>query len=385
MQDLRLELVEGARAIAPASWAGLADDPFTDHAFLRLLEDTRCVGPRTGWTPRFLTVWRGDSLEGVLPAYLRADSYGEYIFDWAWAQGAQRAGLRYYPKVTVAVPFTPATGRRILVRGNDPVVAEALIHGLQRLTEQTASSGSHVLFCPETELPGWEKNGWLRRWSSQYHWTNAGYRDFDDFLSAFTSKRRKEIRRERRRAREHGLEIVCVEGRDLTEAHWHALAGFYAATHAARPWQQAYLSPAWWQAAPAAIGDRAVAVLALRGPTAVAGSLAFRSSTALYGRYWGSLEDWDGLHFECCYHRLVEYAIDHGLGLFEAGAQGDHKVQRGFLPRFTWSVHRFHHAGLHEAVASFLSQESVAVRAHIQAGLVEGPFRVESAPPGADW
>jgi predicted N-acyltransferase len=321
-----------------------------------LLEETGCVGEGTAWWPRPVTVVDdAGALVGGAPVYARGDSQGEYIFDHAWADGSLRAEIPYYPKVTVAVPFTPASGARLLAA--DSEAAAAVRAGIDAVERAIGASGTHVLFCSEAEALRWAEQGFLHRHSVQFHWNNSGYSTFDDFLAALDHKRRKEIRRERRRCADHGLRIELRVGDDVRSSDWQALWRFYSATHAARPWQQRYLNAAWFEHAGSRIGSRAVTAIAWDGERPVGGSLSFVKGDTLYGRYWGAVADIDGLHFELCYYRLIEFAIAQGLRLFEAGAQGEHKLRRGFLPVLTHSAHRLVHPGLHEAVGRFIEDE----------------------------
>lgn len=381
--ELRLEVVGSIHQVPEADWDACAgdDNPFVEHRFLATLEDAGCLEGGSGWHPHYLLVRYGADAPpaGIAPLYVRTDSYGEYIFDWAWAQGAQRAGLAYYPKLTVAVPFTPASGPRLLVRDGPSLdghgVRDALAGGALVLADRVGASGVHWLFCSDDEAEALTERGYLHRRTYQFHWHNDGYADFDGFLAALQRKRRKEIRRERRKAQEHGLDIVLRTGEALTPADWRALRGFYDATHAARPWQRQYLTRDWWELAGERLAERAVAVLAYDGDIAVAGSLSFRKGPHLYGRYWGALADLDAVHFECCYYRLIEYAIDEGITLFEAGAQGQHKLRRGLMPHLTHSAHRLMHPGLHDAVDGFIQEETRSVRAEVAMLADSGPFK----------
>jgi len=383
--DLRLEVVGSIHQVPQAAWDACAgdDNPFVEHRFLATLEDADCLGGDSGWHPHYLLARSGQDgpIQGIAPAFAKTDSYGEYIFDWGWAQGAQRAGLPYYPKITVAVPFTPASGPRLLVHpdASESDVHDVLAGGALVLAERIQASGVHWLFCTHDQAQALQDRRYLWRRTYQFHWHNHGYRDFDDFLSTMTRKRRKECRRERRKAREQGVTLVLKTGSELTASDWRALHGFYRATHADRPWQRQYLTRSWWELAGERLADRAVAVLAYDGDQAVAGSLSFRKGAHLYGRYWGALRDLDAVHFEACYYRLVEYAIDQGITLFEAGAQGQHKLRRGFLPQLTHSAHRLTHPGLHDAVARFITEETRAVRAEVAALSSEGPFKEDPA------
>lgn len=369
---LRLEVTGSIHTVAQPAWDACTDGrhPFVEHAFLATLEDSGAIGEGTGWYPRYILARLGDEhapILGIAPLFARTDSYGEYIFDWAWANGAQRAGLAYYPKLTAAVPFTPATGPRMLIHPDAPtdLMRQALGQGAVALAQEMGASGVHWLFCSEQEATALHTMGYSHRKTYQFHWENQGYSNFDAFLGALSRKRRKEIRRERKRAREHGFRIETKTGNQLTVEDWRGLRSFYLATHADRPYQRQYLPAAWWGLAGERLADHAIAVLVYDGSRPIAGSLSFRGSDTLYGRYWGSLGDWDALHFECCYYALIEYAIDHGLSLFEAGAQGEHKLRRGLLPRITHSAHHILHPGLHDAIAGFIQEETLAVRRDI--------------------
>lgn len=383
---LYIEVVDHVGAVAEAEWDALTgdDNPFVEHAFLKALEDSGSVGRGTGWNPSHLLV-RGATADGpdvaspilgAAPLYVKTDSYGEYIFDWSWANASHRAGIPFYPKLTSAIPFTPATGPRLLVRpGADrEAVSRALAQGAIAVCEQAELSGVHWLFCTAQENELLATEGYTPRLSRQFHWHNAGYRTFDDFLEAMTAKRRKEVRRERRKAQSHGLDIRVLTGPELRPDHWRALDGFYRRTVGYRGGMD-YLTPAFFELLPERLAHRVVAVVAERDGRPVAGTLNFRKGDHLYGRYWGASEDLDALHFECCYYQLVDYAIAEGITLFEAGAQGQHKLARGFVPSLTHSAHLLRHPGLRHAIDAFIGREADEVRSEV--ALLEGhsPFR----------
>lgn len=375
--ELRVEINPSVSSVDGAAWDRLVppDQPFEEHAFLAWLEASGCVGEGTAWWPRPVLVrTEGGRLVGAAPSYLRGDSQGEYIFDHAWANGAMQAGLRYYPKVTVAVPFTPATGPRLLLAPDLPQepILRALLAGLAHLNERAGGSGLHVLFCPREQAHALTQHGFLHRSSLQFHWHNYGYRDFQDFLGALDRRRRKEIRRERRKIEQSGLRIELRQGAEIRERDVAAIWTFYQATHAVRPWQQRYLNRRWFVEGLERIGRRMVTVIAWRGEHPVGGSLSFRRGTKLFGRYWGAVEEVDALHFECCYYRLIELAIEESVALFEAGAQGAHKLRRGFEPAITHSAHRLMHRGLHEAVAQFVEEEGRAIAAEVDQLVARG-------------
>lgn len=368
--ELELDFSRGVAALPAAAWDALVspDDPFLEHAFLKALEDSQSVGDDTGWLPRFVLARRGGELVGAVPLYLKTHSYGEFVFDWAWASAAERARIRYYPKLVAAVPFTPATGRRLLVRtgsGREEAaeIQATLARGILALAEQTKVSSVHVLFCTEEESRFLAEAGFAPRLGLQFHWTNRAptpYANFDDFLSAFRSRNRKQVRKERTIAASHGLELRTRRGTELDDADWAALEAFYEANIDKHDGSR-YLTRAFFRQIRQHLPHRVVATFAKRGSTAIAGTLNFERGKNLYGRYWGCLEEHEMLHFELCYYRLIERAVDQGYARFEAGAQGEHKLKRGLEPTLTHSNHWVRHPGLAEAIGRFLVAESDAV------------------------
>lgn len=376
---LRVTVHERIADVDAASWDALTgdDNPFVEHAFLRLLEDSGSVGERTGWRPRHLVVRDGAGrLVGAAPLYLKLDSYGEYIFDWGWASASERAGIPFYPKLTAAVPFTPATGPRLLTHPDAPLadVRAALAHAAVELAERVGASSVHWLFCTADEAETLAQLGYTHRLSRQFHWTNPGYASFDDFLEALCSKRRKEVRRERRRAQGHGLDLRVRLGPELEDQHWRALDRFYRRTVGYRGGMP-YLTPRFFELLPERVAHRVVAVFAERDGRPVAGTLNFRKGPHLYGRYWGADEDLDALHFECCYYQLVAWAIAEGVTRVEAGAQGQHKLARGFMPAVTHSAHLIGHPGLKHAVDAFIAHEAEQVHLELAWLADRSPFR----------
>lgn len=375
-----VSVAETIHELAPHEWDALAGDnnPFVEHRFLAALEDSGSLGSGSGWLPHYLLVRDGSgSLRAAAPTYLRSNSYGEYIFDWAWARACQNAGISYYPKVTAAVPFTPATGPRLLVHPDEDVASVRSVLGRAALSlaQQSACSSVHWLFCSEEEARDLEQHGYLVRQTFQYHWINRGWTDFSSFLADLSRKRRGEITRERRRLDDAGVEIVLLQGEEIGPTHWQELLAFYQDT-IAKMGGIPYLKPSFFvEQAPQLLTERTVAVLARRGGQWIAGSLSFARGKHLYGRYWGCREDVPGLHFELCYHRLIEHAIDMGMTRFEAGAQGDHKVRRGLLPSSTWSAHYLAHPGLREAVTEHLSYEREQVERQMQWLRERGPYK----------
>jgi predicted N-acyltransferase len=362
------------------------DDPFTEHAFLRTLETSGSVGQGTGWQPIHVLIRRSGVLVGAAPLYLKHHSYGEYIFDWGWADAAQRAGVPYYPKLTCAVPFTPATGRRLLTGPGDlvPEVAWALIAGLRGVAKRTNAQSIHLLFITEEEHALLQQDPVLiPRLSHQFHWTNKGYQDFDDWLSHFRSRRRKVVRRERRAAAESGTVIRVLSGSELTDSHWAALHRFYQHT-VEKKGAHAYLSPDFFYQAREQLHGSVIGFFAEHAGIPIAGALAFQRGAHLYGRYWGCDPGWERLHFELCYHLPIDLCIDRGWHRFEAGAQGIHKIQRGLMPAQTWSIHQLAHPGLARAVRTALVQECTHVQREIAMLEQHGPFRRSTTGPKSD-
>lgn len=359
--------------------SGYGDNPFTSFDFLHALEESGCAATRTGWAPQHLAVHddRGQ-VAAVMPLYLKSHSQGEYVFDHSWAEAYRSAGGRYYPKLQCAAPFSPVTGPRLIVRdGVDREKArEALVAGALTLCREIGASSLHVTFPLEAEWTAMGAMGLLQRQDQQYHWHNAGYATFDDFLAALSSNRRKTIRRERRDAQAR-LEIVALSGADLREEHWDAFFAFYMDT-GARKWGRPYLNRRFFSLVSERMADRILLLMARRGGRWIAGALNLIGSEALYGRNWGALEDVPFLHFELCYYQAIEHAIRLGLQRVEAGAQGQHKIARGYLPAPVYSAHWIADPGLRKPVARYLAEERAAVEGEM-AFLEENysPFRNE--------
>ncbi|WP_114377092.1 GNAT family N-acetyltransferase [Elioraea thermophila] len=377
---LSLDLVDRIADVAAADWDGCAgdDNPFVSHAFLSCLEDSGSASPRTGWLPRHAVLRdAAGRVVAVAPLYVKSHSWGEYVFDHAWADALERAGGRYYPKLQVAVPFSPVPGPRLLSR--DPSLRPALATGLPRIAHDLRLSSVHVTFCTGDEQALLEAVGFLPRLGLQFHWRNEGYATFDDFLGRLASRKRKQVRKERERAR-WALRIRPLRGREITPRHWEAFHAFYLATVDKR-WGQAYLTRRFWPMLGESLGDRVVLMWAEEEDgTPVAGALNLLGRDALFGRNWGAAREVPFLHFELCYYQAIEFAIAHGLARVEAGAQGEHKVSRGYLPVPTFSAHWIAHEGLREAVARFLARERPALRETIARITEEqSPFREESS------
>jgi uncharacterized protein len=376
---------EGVAAIDAVDWDRCADpdgaheNPFLSHRFLSALEESGSVGGRTGWTPRPIVATRGGAVIGVAPLYIKHHSQGEYVFDHSWAHAFERAGGSYYPKALIAVPFTPATGRRLLAaQGHEAEATAALAQGAVQVAAEHDLSSLHITFCTEAEAIAGEALGLMRRTSQQYHWENPGYRGFEDFLAALSSRKRKAIRRERTEAQDFGGEIVQLRGDAIKPHHWDAFWHFYQDT-GSRKWGTPYLTRNFFELIGASMADDLLLVLALREGQPVAGALNFIGSKTLYGRYWGCLEHHPFLHFELCYYQAIDFAIAHGLRV-EAGAQGEHKLARGYMPAETHSLHWIGHPDFREAVAQFLSKERRAVDHEIEVLTSYGPFRRGEVP-----
>lgn len=371
--------LRGIDGIAPADWDALvgADNPFVEHRFLAALEESGSATMRTGWQPLHVILRNGAGLLGAVPLYAKSHSYGEYVFDHGWADAYERAGGRYYPKLQAAVPFTPVPGPRLL----GPVDQHAALAGaLVEATQRYGVSSTHVTFCTAAEARALGEAGWLVRRGIQFHWHNQGYRDFDDFLDSLKSAKRKMIRRERREVAEAGLDIETLHGPTLTAAALAEFHPFYLAT-VDRRWGNAYLTRRFFALLAERLADRVVLVVARRDRRMVAAALNLLGGDTLYGRLWGAQEDYRFLHFEACYYRALDFAISLGLKRVEAGAQGQHKLQRGYAPVWTWSAHWIRDPGLRSAVHRFLERETRELIAHRAALWDLLPYRTAEMSP----
>jgi len=375
--DLRIELHGGLEQIEPSAWDRLvgANDPFVEYAFLRALETSGSVGPQTGWLPVHITAWQGDMLVGALPLYAKEHSWGEFIFDFAWARAASQVGVHYYPKLVSMAPFTPATGRRLLIADDVPAdeVRQGLIAGARAAADEVGASSIHLLFLTQAERGQVIELGLLPRLSVQYHWENDGYASFDDYLARFRSRKRKQVIKERRAVAESGLEVRLLKGPELGDLEWSALRRFYRSNCAAHG-SQAYLTPTFFETIRETHAHRLLVAMAFEGDTPRAASINFTKGAHLYGRYWGCGAHYEHLHFELCYYRLIEHAIEAGLSHFEAGAQGFHKLKRGLLPTEIHSAHWVRDPHLARAVGEFLPSEAFSVKAEIAHLMERSPF-----------
>jgi len=379
--NLHQQVFHSLREVPPESWNRLIGDafPFAEYDYLLALEEGHCVGIEPGWEPRYLTLWEGKQLQAACYLYRKTNSNGEYIFDWDWANAYQRYGQRYFPKLTSAVPFTPATGPKLLVAAdasNPRELQQQLLASALELAEQEGCSSLHFLFIPAEEREIYEAAGLLLRHSFQFHWQNQGYDSFEDFLSRLRSKRRKEILRERRQVQEQGLEVILLRGEEIEPRLCRVMYDFYLTT-IDRKWAMPYLSYEFFQYIFTHFRDQLVLALARKQGRWVAGTINYHKGPHLFGRYWGCRQDFRSLHFELCYYRLIEYAIEQGVQRFEAGAQGAHKIQRGFLPNLTYSAHWIAHPAFHRAIGEFIEEEKRSIQSNIEDNPELSPYRQE--------
>jgi predicted N-acyltransferase len=390
-QGFSVRYAESLESVAATAWDACANpsglpgsvgeryNPFVSHAFLCALELSKSVGARSGWAPAHALIEdsRG-RLVACAPAYIKTHSLGEYVFDHNWARAYELAGGRYYPKIQVAAPFTPVTGRRLLVAPDAPEGArKALIVALQELCKAISASSIHVTFCTEEERGALSDAGFIARAGEQFHFVNDRYADFEDFLARLTARKRKAIRRERREALGDGITIDLLTGGDIRSAHWDSFFEFYVDT-GARKWGRPYLTRAFFEEIGARMADRVLLVMARRGARHIAGAINFLGDDAIYGRNWGALEDVPFLHFEVCYYQAIEFAIRRGYRRVEAGAQGEHKIARGYRPAITHSAHLFADPRLGEAVSAYLARERAAVAEWAAEHAADLPYKVES-------
>ena len=378
--ELTAEFLTSLDQVTAADWNAIAgeDYPFLRHEFLYGLEKTGCTTAESGWQPCHLGLHDTQGLLGVLPLYLKSHSYGEYVFDWSWADAWQRSGLEYYPKLVSAIPFTPATGPRLCTReGTRPEdIWPAALRALQQFATRQDISSWHLLFPEQKVSQQLLDLGSHRRTATQFHWFNDSYRSFDDFLGTFTSRKRKSLKRERARVAEQGLQLRTLTGREITSRDWEQFYLFYQLTYAKRSGHRGYLTREFFLETAPSLGEQVVMVVAHHGAQAVAAALYFRSQDTLYGRYWGCQREFDCLHFEACYYRGIEYCIERGLRRFDPGAQGEHKIQRGFRPVPTWSNHWIADPNLSAAVGDFTRREQSHSEQYQNQAAQLLPFRV---------
>ena len=369
----QLRILDTIDGVDAARWDALAGgNPTLAHAFLSALHETGCASGKSGWTPQYLSAWDGERLAGAVPLYVKAHSYGEYVFDWAWAEAHERHGVPYYPKLLAAVPFTPATGARLLAA--DEAVRRELAAGLVALARNAEVSSLHVLFPHEADVPALREAGLMERTGVQFHWRNPGYRDFEDFLAAFSHDKRKKIRQERKRVATEGVVLRRMTGREAAEADWDFFDSCYRRTyrlHRSTP----YLNRAFFRRIARDMPDHVLLVVAEKEGRPIAAALNLFGPHALYGRYWGSTEYVPGLHFEACYYQAIEFCIERRIPLFEGGAQGEHKHARGFAPETTRSFHWLAHPSFARAIDDYLAREGAHISAYVDELNERTPFR----------
>jgi len=375
--NYRTHIVSSLAEIGQAAWDALAasqprPNPFLSHAFLHALHESGSAAPDAGWQPQFIALYDGEQLAAALPLYVKLHSYGEYVFDWAWADAYQRNGLDYYPKLLSAIPFTPVTGPRLLAV--DDAARAALVKVLVATQQATPVSSAHILYPPEEQARQLADAGYMLRSGVQFHWLNQGYASFDDFLATLEHKKRKNIRAERRKVREAGVTVRRVRGRDATEADWRLFNRCYRHTYAAHH-STPYLNLDFFQRIGRSMPENILLVIAERDGRPIAASLVIHSDEVLYGRYWGELEHVPCLHFECSYYQPLEFCIEQGIAVFEGGAQGEHKMARGFLPTRTWSAHWLAHPAFADAIERFLEREAGGIDDYIDELNDRNPFK----------
>jgi predicted N-acyltransferase len=364
--------------VPAAEWNALlgADCPFLRHEFLAALEHSGCVGARTGWTSAHLALFEGGRLQAAAPAYRKTHSWGEFVFDFGWAQAYARHGLSYYPKLLCSVPFSPVNGRRLLLAAGADAAAlqDALIEALADRCATQQLSSAHATFIDASERAAFTRHGWLLRSDVQFHWHNAGYAAFEDYLASFRAEKRKQVRRERRRIAESGLDIATLRGAEMSAAQIQFVHLVHARTFLAHG-HEPYLNLAFFREVAHTLGDALVVKLAMLEGQPVAAAVFFAGPDALYGRYWGAMENFHSLHFELCYHQGIEFCIAQGLARFEPGTQGEHKIARGFVPCHTWSAHHIADPRFRAAIADFLDREAPSVEAYAEAVASHVPYR----------
>ena len=375
---MKISVLDNIATIPKETWNRLVDDndPFTTHSFLRVLEDSKSVHERTGWVPMHIAVWEQNELIAAMPLYLKNHSYGEYIFDWSWAEAAQQNNLPYYPKLLSAVPFTPATGNRLLLSDAESTEqAQMLIQGAKAVAQATKASSIHLLFTPKSHKNLLKDSDLFPRLSQQFHWTNPGCTSFEEWLALFRTKDRKKIRAERRKAQQSVESIYSVPGTELTEEQIESIWFFYQET-CQRKWGRPYLTKAFFRSLNQELADISLVFFAENEGRIVASSLCFQRGQHLYGRYWGAEEFYDSLHFELCYHQPIQACLEHGWTRFEAGAQGEHKLKRGLLACETHSLHCLEHPGLHKAVEDFCQREALGIKQYITERNQHSPLKI---------
>jgi len=380
---MELNVLTGIEELEAGQWNGVAgiNNPFLRYEFLSALERNHCVGEQHGWLPRHLAAFSDSGqLIGAVPLYIKNNSYGEFVFDWAWADAYERNGLAYYPKAVAAIPYTPVTGPRILTgdSANRDEIASALIGLAHEWASNEGQSSLHWLFTDEQDTRRLKQHGFVPRLGCQFHWHNPGYRDFADYLSRFSSRKRKKVRRERRYVQEQGIDIRVVHGHEATDTELAVMYDFYRSTFE-KKWGYPTLTLGFFRDIASSMGEQLVFFMAYKDGAVVAGAICLRGNDTLYGRHWGCYEEYHSLHFETCYYQGIDYCISHGLKTFEPGAQGEHKISRGFLPTATWSAHWIEHEGFRQVIGRYLEQEMGAMREYMRELAEHSPFRSSEA------
>lgn len=374
---MNVQCISSLADIDSDQWDALLKDqhPLLSHAFLYAMEQYGCLTVESGWIPRYLVVEEQGELLAAMPLYEKTNSWGEFVFDHAWADAYARHGLDYYPKLVSAIPFSPVFGQKLLLKpGCEQQLYPVLLDALYQVAEQVGASSAHILFPPEAEQRYFEQQGWLSRHDCQYHWENDGYTSFDDFLSKLSHKKRKNIRQERRKVEEAGVIFRQLDGTTANSEDWHRFTRFYDSTYE-RKWGAPIFNQPFFESVAKKLGNRMVLILADRGEECVAGALMYRSDSVLYGRHWGCSEYHPALHFETCYYQGIEYCIREGIQVFEPGAQGEHKIARGFHPVRTHSAHWIKDSRFRPAIKQFCKQESKAVEQHIETLELHTPYK----------
>ena len=375
---MRVKFIESLSEVEPAAWNALAgaEQPFLRHEFLAALEASGSVGAGTGWQPRHAVGFAGTTLQAAMPLYVKSDSWGEFVFDFAWANAYHQAGMSYYPKLVAAVPFTPATGPRLLTaaNGDHDTLARALVDAVRGYAQEHDLSSLHILFPTPAEQALLSDAKLLLRKDCQFHWTNRGYTDFDAFTAELKSAKRKKLRRERRRIAEAGVTFAWLTGHDMTPDRWQQIMPLYASSFLRRG-RDPYLNQAFFEQVSTALPEHVLVIQAEFDGEPIACAICFRSNDTLYGRYWGSSGRYHSLHFETCYYQGIEYCIQHGLERFEPGTQGEHKIARGFVPAETWSAHWLSHPGFSNAIDDYIDREQAYTNDYMDAVQNHVPFR----------
>lgn len=382
--NYRTRIVSVLSEIGPDKWDALVQaqadaNPFLSYAFLNALHESGCASAKSGWQPQFLTIWRARSdadageLVAALPLYVKSHSYGEYVFDWAWADAYERNGLQYYPKLLSAIPFTPVTGSRLLA--SDAEAMTALIAALGTVQESNTFSSTHILYPPQAQADILREVGFMLRTGVQFHWINAGYRNFDEFLDTLERKKRKNIRAERRKVHDAGVTFRHIRGQEASDEDWIFFKRCYDHTYAAHH-STPYLNLDFFQRIGATMPQNILLIMAEQNGQAIASSLLVHDEHTVYGRYWGALKQLDCLHFETAYYQPLEFCIANQIACFEGGAQGEHKMSRGFLPQKTWSAHWLAHAAFSDAIEEFLKRESGGIESYIDELNERNPFKL---------